>query len=111
MIKVTVPKARLLPIYCDTVDEAVSLAHFLNGMSFAKRQIVLEERKRGESMPALIIALLPLITNLTPVLIAAIQRIKAQGGLTTDEIIAQAGVQLDANDQKLIDDLKRLGVI
>lgn len=62
-------------------------------------------------MPALIIALLPLITNLTPVLIAAIRRIKAQGGLTTDQIIAQAGVQLDLNDQKLIDDLKRLGVI
>lgn len=62
-------------------------------------------------MPALIIALLPLITNLTPVLIATIQHIKAQSGMSTDEILAAAGVQLDLNDQKLIDDLKRLGVI
>jgi len=62
-------------------------------------------------MSALIIALLPLITNLTPVLVAAIMRIKAQGGKTTAEIIADAGVTLDENDRKLIEDLVRLGVL
>ena len=62
-------------------------------------------------MSALIIALLPLITNITPVLIAAITHLKAQTGKTTDEILADAQVTLDANDAKLIEDLKRLGVI
>ena len=62
-------------------------------------------------MLVLITALLPLITSLTPVLIAAIQQIKAQSGQTTDEIIAQTGVILDSNDKKLIEDLKRLGVL
>lgn len=62
-------------------------------------------------MNALLVALLPLITNLTPLLIAAISHIKAQSGQTTDEIIAAAGVVLESNEQKLIEDLKRLGVI
>jgi hypothetical protein len=62
-------------------------------------------------MIALITALLPLISNLTPVLIAAIQRIKAQSSLTTEQIIASTGVTLDENDEKLIEDLIRLGVI
>jgi len=62
-------------------------------------------------MSALLIALLPLITNLTPMLILAISHIKAQGGQTTDEIIANAGVVLDANDKKILEDLIRLGVI
>jgi hypothetical protein len=67
--------------------------------------------KKEKSMLALLIALAPMITNLTPAVVALIQQIKAQGGLTTDQIIANAGVTLVANDQKLIDDLKRLGVI
>lgn len=62
-------------------------------------------------MGALIIGLLPLITNLTPVLVSAIQHIKSQTGKTTDEILAAAGVTLDENDRKLVEDLKRLGVI
>jgi hypothetical protein len=62
-------------------------------------------------MGALIIALLPMITNLTPVLIAALSHIKEQSGQTTEEILASAGVVLEANDQKLIEDLIRLHVI
>lgn len=62
-------------------------------------------------MTALIIALLPLITNLTPVLVAAIQHLKAQSGMSTDEILAAADVVLSENESKLIEDLKRLGVI
>ena len=62
-------------------------------------------------MGALITAMLPLITNLTPVLVAAIQRMKDQSGLTTDQIIIATGITLDENDKKLIDDLVRLGVL
>lgn len=62
-------------------------------------------------MTALLAALLPLISNLTPLLITAISHIKAQSGQTTDEIIASAGVVLDSNERKLIEDLKRLGVL
>lgn len=62
-------------------------------------------------MGALITALLPMITNLTPVLISTIMHIKAQSGKTTEEIIADAGITLEANDRKLIEDLVRLGVL
>ena len=62
-------------------------------------------------MLALLVALAPMLPSLTAEVIAMIQKIKAQSGLTTDQILANASVTLDANDQKLIDDLKRLGVI
>ena len=69
-----------------------------------------KDRRYYNQMAALI-ALLPVLIQYTPVLIAAIQHIKGQTGQTTDEIFTTAGMILDANDQKLIDDLKRLGVI
>lgn len=62
-------------------------------------------------MPALLIALLPLIPNLLPLFIQAINQIKGQTGLTTDQIFAQAGVNIDDTDKIVIDELKRIGVI
>ena len=58
-----------------------------------------------------LILLLPQLIQFLPVLVAAIQHIKAQTGKTTDEIIADAGATLDANSVKLIQDLARLGVL
>lgn len=66
--------------------------------------------ERRFDMPALI-ALLPFLTQFTPVLIAAIVHIKQQTGKTTDEIFSEAQITLDSNAAKLIEDLKRLGVI
>lgn len=60
---------------------------------------------------ATLIALLPLLMQYTPVLVSAIQHIKSQTGKTVDEIFASAELTLNANDLKLIEDLKRLGVI
>jgi hypothetical protein len=62
-------------------------------------------------MMAALIALLPFLIQFTPVFVSAIQHIKAQTGKTTDQIFAEAGIQLNENDIKLIEDLKRLGVI
>lgn len=56
-------------------------------------------------------ALLPQLIQFLPVFVAAWQHIKAQSGKTNDEILADAGAILDANDRKLIEDLIRLQVI
>ena len=66
--------------------------------------------KRRTDMPALI-ALLPFLTQFAPVFIAAIQHIKSQTGKTTDEIFSEAQIVLDSNSAKLLEDLKRLGVV
>jgi len=58
-----------------------------------------------------LIAVLPQLIGFLPVFIAAWQHIKAQSGKTNDEILADAGATLDANDRKLIEDLIRLGVL
>ena len=51
------------------------------------------------------------ISTMFPMVIAAIGHIKAQSGKTTEQIIADAGIRLDENDQKLLEDLIRLGVL
>jgi len=60
---------------------------------------------------AILLALLPQLIQFVPVFVAAIAHIKAQTGMSTDQIFAAAGLVLDANNQKLVDDLKRLGYI
>jgi hypothetical protein len=60
---------------------------------------------------AILIALLPQLMQFTPVLIAAIQHIKGQSGMTTNEIFESAGLVLDENQKRLVEDLKRLGVV
>jgi hypothetical protein len=61
-------------------------------------------------MLSIITALLPLVSNLTPVFIQLISHIKAQGGKSTEEIFNDAGIALDENTKKLLEDLRRLGV-
>lgn len=60
---------------------------------------------------ALITALLPLIQNLTPVLIAALQHVRKQKDKTTLQIIEDAGIILQDNERKLLEDLIRLRAI
>lgn len=57
---------------------------------------------------ALLLKLLPFITNITPVIVAALAAIRAQSNMTTAEIFAHAGSTLDANEKKLLEDLERL---
>lgn len=60
---------------------------------------------------ALITALLPLVSNLTPVLIAALQHVRSQKDKTTLQIIEEAGIILQENERKLLEDLIRLGAV
>jgi hypothetical protein len=52
-----------------------------------------------------------LLIEFLPKIIAMIQHIKAQSSKTTEQILDEAGVILEDNDRKLLDDLIRLGVI
>ncbi|HEX8139960.1 MAG TPA: hypothetical protein VF544_20535 [Pyrinomonadaceae bacterium] len=58
--------------------------------------------------------LLPLVPGgneasvLAPVVLELIQRIKSQSNMTTEQILARAGVTLDENKRMLLEDLERL---
>lgn len=64
----------------------------------------------------IIINLLPLIpvggagqtTELAGIALKLIQQIKAQTGMTTEQILDHAGVTLEKNKQKLLEDMERL---
>lgn len=59
-------------------------------------------------------ALLPLVpagneaATLAPIVIELIQRIRSQSNMTTEQILARAGVTLDENKRMLLEDLERL---
>lgn len=50
----------------------------------------------------LLLQLIALASQLAPVVISEIEGIKAQGGKTADEIFADAGVTIAANDAKAL---------
>lgn len=59
-------------------------------------------------MVALIISLLPLVTNLTPLLMQLIAQLKAQPGMTDAQILAHAEAIGDENTVALIKETLRL---
>ena len=59
-------------------------------------------------MLALIMSLLPLAENLTPLLIQLIQQIKAQPGMTDEVILAHAKTTSDENTVTLLAERLRL---
>ena len=59
-------------------------------------------------MIALIMALLPLITDLEPLIIQLIQQIRAQPGMTDEQILAHARATSDENTVALLAEKMRL---
>jgi hypothetical protein len=47
-------------------------------------------------------------TELAGIALKLIQQIKAETGMTTEEILDHAGVTLEKNKQKLLEDMERL---
>jgi hypothetical protein len=59
----------------------------------------------GTDYVALITALAPLVTAGAPIVAQMVNQIQGQSGKAADTILAETGVQCDANDAKLIADL------
>lgn len=55
-----------------------------------------------------VIKFVPIIEMLAKLGLQFLQNEQTRGGMTTDEVFARAGVTLDANTAKLLDDLTRL---
>jgi len=59
-------------------------------------------------MLSLITSLLPLVSNLAPLLIALIQQIRSQPGMTDEQILAHAKATGDENTIALVTETLRL---